>query len=75
MGKHEMPRPKENKKTFRRRALIVIMLMVIAFAAYTVWDVLQPPEAVGRLGKACLPGLGGAHRRGVRGGDGVQKFK
>ncbi len=44
MGKHEMPRPKKNKKTFRRRALIVIMLMVIAFAAYTVWDVLQPPE-------------------------------
>ena len=38
-------------------------------------NVLQPPEAVGRLGKACLPGLGGAHRRGVRGGDGVQKFK
>ena len=36
-----MPR---KKTTFRRKALIVILLMVIGFCAYTIWDVLKAPE-------------------------------
>ncbi|MEA4920389.1 MAG: hypothetical protein VB078_05685, partial [Clostridiaceae bacterium] len=43
MGKHEMPK-KRKKSSFRRKALLVIMLMVIGFCAYTIWDILRPPE-------------------------------
>ena len=36
-----MPR---KKTAFRRKALIVILLMVIGFCSYTIWDVLRAPE-------------------------------
>ncbi len=41
MHKHEKPRKRSG---FRRKALIVILLMVIGFCAYTIWDTLQAPE-------------------------------
>lgn len=41
MRKHE--RSKKNP-SFRKKAAIVILLMAIAFCAYTIWDVLQAPE-------------------------------
>ena len=41
MNKHEKPR---KRSRFFRKALIVILLMVIAFCAYTIWDTLQAPD-------------------------------
>lgn len=40
MNKHEKPRKKSG---FRRAALIVILLMVIAYGGYTIWDTLSAP--------------------------------
>lgn len=41
MNKHENPR---NRSAFRRKALIAVLLMVVAFCGYTIWDTLSAPE-------------------------------
>ena len=41
MHKHEKPRKGSG---FFRKSLIVILLMVIAYGAYTIWDILQAPD-------------------------------
>ena len=41
MNKHEKPR---KKHPFLRKSLIVILLMVIVYSGYTIWDTLQAPE-------------------------------
>lgn len=41
MNKHEKPR---KNRSFLRKALIVILLMVIAYSGYTIWDTLQAPD-------------------------------
>ncbi len=41
MHKHEKPK---KQRTFLRKALVVILLMVIVYSGYTIWDTLQAPE-------------------------------